>query len=220
MARTGIIFDVDGTLVDSNYLHTVAWSRAMRDAGEHVPMSTIHRYIGMGSDRLVEEMLGHENDKASELHSKHFKEFKAEMQAIPGAADLLAEVKRRGAMVVLATSAKEADVEAMVDAIGAPDGCIDHVTHAGDVGESKPAPDVFQVALEASGLSPADAMVVGDTVWDVESAARSGLSCVAVLSGGIGRQELEEAGAKAVYEDAADLLRQLDDSPLGHYLPG
>jgi phosphoglycolate phosphatase-like HAD superfamily hydrolase len=79
---------------------------------------------------------------------------------------------------------------------------------------------VFQVALEASGLSPADAMVVGDTVWDVESAARSGLSCVAVLSGGIGRQELEEAGAKAVYEDAADLLRQLDDSPLGHYLPG
>jgi len=214
MPRTGVLFDVDGTLLDTNYLHVVAWARAVRDAGEWAPMSAIHRCIGMGSDRLVEEILGHDNDKAASGHSRYFGELKPEMRAFPKVAELLEAVHERGAMVVLATSANEGDVEEMLEVVDAKEGTVDHVTHAGDVGESKPAPDIFQVAIDATGLEPSGTLVVGDSVWDVEAAARCGLDCVGLLTGGISRQELEEAGAKVVYRDVADLLERLDKSPL------
>lgn len=218
MSSPGVIFDVDGTLVDTNYLHTLAWSRGFRDAKETVSMSAIHRLIGMGSDHLVEELLGHESAEASDGHTRYFEELKDEIVAFPDAAALLEEVHRRGATVVLATSASEDELEAMLEAVGASDDAIDHVTNSDDVDRSKPSPDVFEVALETGGLSPEETLVVGDTVWDVRAAGRCGVSCVAVLTGGISRQELEEAGAVAVYEDVADLLRQLDRSPIGSLL--
>jgi HAD superfamily hydrolase (TIGR01509 family) len=220
MPSSAVIFDVDGTLVDTNYLHTLAWARGMRDAGETVSMSAIHRLIGMGSDQLVEELLGHESEEASDGHSEHFEELMPEIQAFPGASDLLDEVSRRGAMVVLATSASEHELEAMLEAVDAPEGSIDHITKKDDVEQSKPSPDIFKVALDAIDLDPARVLVVGDTVWDVEAAAKCDLRVVAVLTGGISRQELEAAGAIAVYEDVGQLLRELDDSPIDDLLRG
>jgi HAD superfamily hydrolase (TIGR01509 family) len=218
MSSTGVIFDVDGTLADTNYLHVVSWARAFRDAGEDVAMADIHRLIGMGSDLLVEELVGHENDDAVEGHTKLFKEMMPEIRAFPRAADLLAEVHRRGAIVALASSASEEQLEAMLEAIAAPDGTIDHVVGADDVDQSKPAPDVFRAALEATGLDPGDALVVGDTVWDIEAAGKLGLKVVGVVTGGIGRRDLEAAGAIAVYDSVAHLLDELDRSPIGRLL--
>ncbi len=218
MPSSAVIFDVDGTLVDTNYLHTLAWARGMRDAGETVSMSAIHRLIGMGSDQLVGELLGHESEEASDGHTKHFEELMPEIQAFPGASDLLDEVHRRGAMVVLATSASEHELEAMLQAVDAPEGSIDHITKKDDVEQSKPSPEIFKVALDAIDLDPARVLVVGDTVWDVEAAAECDLRVVAVLTGGISRQELEAAGAIAVYDDVGQLLRELDDSPLDELL--
>ena len=214
----GVIFDVDGTLADTNYLHVVAWARAFRDAGEDVAMADIHRLIGMGSELLVEELLGHADDDAVDGHAKHFQELMPELRAFPRAGELLAEVRRRGGIVALASSASEEQLEAMLEAIAAPDGTIDHVTGADDVDQSKPAPDVFETALGATGLDPADALVVGDTVWDIEAAAKVGLRVVGVVTGGIGRRDLEAAGAVAVYDNVAHLLDELDRSPVGRLL--
>ncbi len=218
MAATGVIFDVDGTLADTNYLHVVAWARAFRDAGEDVPMSAIHHLIGMGSDLLVEELLGHPSEKATDGHSEHFRRLMPELRAFPRAADLMAEVHRRGALVAIATSASEEQLEAMLEAIGAPDGTIDHVVSTDDVERGKPEPDVFEAALDATGLDPALTLVVGDTVWDVRAAEPLGLKVVAVLTGGINRCHLEAAGALAVYEDVAHILRDLDRTPIGRLL--
>ena len=214
-----MLFDVDGTLVDTNYLHTVAWWRALRDSGEQVHMSSIHRVIGMGSDRLVEELLGRSEDSARDGHKQHFRRIRDEMRAFPAAAAILREVARRGAKVVLASSANEEDLKAMRDAIDAED-AIDQFTSSKDVEASKPSPDIFAVDLESSGLDAEHAIVVGDTVWDVEAARNSGLACVCVLTGGISRQELEDAGAVEVYADVGALLERLDDSPLGALLDG
>jgi HAD superfamily hydrolase (TIGR01509 family) len=219
MARAGVVFDLDGTLVDTNYLHTLAWARSLQDAGEPpVPMSVIHRVIGMGSQRLVTRLLGRPSEEVIEGHSRHFERLRDDVAGFPGAGDLLAAVHARGAKVVLATSAKAKDVEPMLEVVGAPKDAIDHVVHSGDVERSKPEPDVFQAALDGAGLEPATTVAVGDTVWDVEAARRCGLGCVAVLTGGISGSELQEAGAMAVYEDVAELLAGLDASPIGRLL--
>lgn len=214
MPSPAVIFDVDGTLVDTTYLHTLAWARGVREAGETVSMAAIHRLIGMGSDHLVMELLGHESDEASQGHTRHFEKLMDEIQAFPAAAELLEEVHRRGAMVVLATSASEDEVEAMLSALGVAEATIDHVTKSSDVEQSKPSADVFQAALDAAGLDPSTTIVVGDTVWDVEAARRCQLRLVGVGTGGITRRELEDAGAIAVYDDVAQLLAELDGSPL------
>ena len=220
MTPPAVIFDVDGTLVDTSYLHTLAWARGVRDAGETVSMSAIHRLIGMGSDQLVEELLGHESDEASDGHTQHFERLMEEIEAFPSASELLEEVHRRGGRVVLASSASETELQAMLDALKPPDHAIHHITKSDDVEESKPASDIFRAALDAAELDPASSVVVGDTVWDIEAAKQCDLDFIGVLTGGISRQELEEAGAVAVYEDVADLLRQLDDSPIGRLLDG
>jgi HAD superfamily hydrolase (TIGR01509 family) len=213
-ASSGVIFDVDGTLVDTNYLHVLAWSRAVHDAGETASMAEIHQLLGMGSDQLVERMLGRPNEEVADGHKAHFRKLTAEIRALPGARDLLSEVHRRGAQVVLATSASEEQLEAMLDALALPDGVVDHRTNKDDVEESKPAPDIFVAAMRESGLEPERCLVVGDTVWDVEAATECGLRVVGVLTGGIGGGALERAGAIAVYQDVGDLLEHLDDSPL------
>jgi HAD superfamily hydrolase (TIGR01509 family) len=218
MATTGVIFDVDGTLADTNYLHVVAWARAFRDAGENVGMADIHRLIGMGSEQLMDELIGHQSEEASDGHTRHFEPLMPEIRAFPGAGDLLAAVHRRGALVVLATSASEDELEAVLKAIDAPDGTIDHIVSSDDVDQAKPEPDVFQAALEAAGLDPANAVVLGDTVWDVKAAEPLGLKVVGVVTGGISRGELEQAGAIAVYDDVAQVLSEIDRTPIGRLL--
>lgn len=217
--RPAVLFDVDGTLLDTNYFHTIAWWRALRDAGEDVPMSRIHPLIGMGSDQLLEDLLGEEREGLSDVHAKYYKPYKEELlHAFPRAADLLAAVAKRGAQVVLATSSKEEDLDKLLDALGAEDDVIADIVHGDLVGSSKPAPDIFAVALDHLDLDPEQTIVVGDTKWDIEAAGKLGIDVVAVLTGGTTRADLKDAGAVAVYEDVAELLDQLDDSPLVRFL--
>jgi HAD superfamily hydrolase (TIGR01509 family) len=212
-----VLFDLDGTLLDSNWFHTVSWWRALQDAGEDISMARIHPLIGMGSDQLLQALLGEEREGLSDGHSSYYKPFKELLHPFPQAAELLATVSKRGAQVVLATSSKEEDLGELLDALGAGD-AIDDIVHGDMVSSSKPAPDIFAVALDTLGLDAATTMVVGDTGWDIEAAARCGLKVVAVLTGGWTKADLEAKGALAVYDDVADLLGHLDDSPLARLL--
>ncbi len=216
--RPAVLFDVDGTLLDTNYFHTVSWWRALREAGENIAMARIHTLIGMGSDQLLTDLLGEEREGYRDLHSKYYQPFRNDLQAFPKAPDLLAEVAGRGAQVVLATSSKEEDLDQLLEALGAEEGVITEIVHGDMVSSSKPAPDIFAVALDNLGLDPERTMVVGDTRWDIEAAAKMSLDVVAVLTGGSTRRDLTDAGAVAVYEDVADLLANLDDSPLARLL--
>jgi len=216
--RPAVLFDIDGTLLDTNYFHSVSWWYALREAGEDIAMARIHPLIGMGSDQLLTELLGEEREGLSDLHSKYYKAYKKDLHAFPEAAALLGVVAERGVQVVLATSSSEEDLDQLLDALGAEEGVIDEIVHGDMVGSSKPAPDIFAVAMERLELEAEQTMVVGDTRWDIEAAAKCGLDVVAVLTGGSTRHDLQEAGAAAVYEDAADLLANLDDSPLSRLL--
>ena len=210
--RAGVLLDVDGTLLDTNYLHVLAWWRAFRDTGhEHVTMAQLHRAIGMASEMLVEELLGDVDEDTVEAHSKRFEELRQMAGPLPGAADLIHACSDRGLVTVLATSGKSDDLEWMLPAIGAGD-VLTGSTTSEDVDRSKPAPDLLQTAVGQHGLDPERTTVVGDTVWDVQSATRAGMACVALTSGGISAQELREAGAVEVYGDPADLLENLADS--------
>ncbi len=209
---SGVLFDVDGTLLDTNYLHVLAWWRACRAAGhDDVTMAQLHRAIGMASELLTERVLGEVDDRAVEAHGERFEELRPLVVAMPGAADLVRACAERGLTPVLATSAKQDDLDWMLPAIGAGD-AVRGTTTSEDVEQSKPAPDLLRVALDAHGLDPERTTVVGDTVWDVESAQRAGMPCIGLTCGGISAQELREAGAVEVYDDPADLLAHLDDS--------
>jgi HAD superfamily hydrolase (TIGR01549 family) len=203
------LLDLDGTLVDSNYFHTVAWFRALSGAGHIVPMARIHRLVGMGADQLLEELLGQHDEAIEDAWQEEFARWRDDIPALPGAADLARAVKERGATVVLATSGKPDDVKVLRRALGA-DEWIDAAVNSSEVESSKPAPDIFARALEVAGADPGDTLVVGDTVWDVQAASACGIPCVAVTCGGISRAELEEAGAAAVLRDPADLVANLD----------
>ena len=212
----GVLFDVDGTLLDTNYLQVLAWAQGMRDAGHtDVSMSALHRAIGIGSEELVEHVTGGQDQAAVDAKSERYAPLREQVVAFPRAAELLGACGGRGLRVVLATSGKPEDLEWMVPAIGVDDDVIAGATTSGDVEAAKPRPDLLQVALREHDLDPERTVVVGDTVWDVEAAHRAGLPCIALLCGGIGRGELEEAGADAVYDDPAALLDALDDSPIG-----
>jgi HAD superfamily hydrolase (TIGR01509 family) len=216
--RLAVLFDVDGTLLDTNYFHSVSWWQALREAGEDIAMARIHPLIGMGSDQLLTELLGEEREGLSDIHAKYYKPFKEYLHPFPKAADLLAEVAGRGAQVVLATSSKEEDLEELLEALGPEEDVIGEIVHGDMVGSSKPAPDIFAVAMERLDLDPARTMVVGDTRWDIEAAAKIGLEVVCVLTGGWTRADLTDAGAVAVYTDVAELLADLDNSPLARLL--
>ena len=214
-----VLFDVDGTLVDTNWFHTLSWWRAFRKRGEDVPMSRIHPLIGMGSDQLLEAIFGEERQDLRGGHSEEFEPFMKEIHAFPHAGDVLRAVKERSVKVVLCTSAKKDHLEPMLEAVDAMD-AIDEIVNADDVERSKPAPDVFTAALDKTGLDPADCIVVGDTTWDVEAARKAGLETVCVLTGGTSREELGSAGAIEVYEDVAELLDKLDESALKRLFDG
>jgi len=211
--RPGVAFDVDGTLVDTNYLHTLAWSRALRDAGEWAPMNAIHRLVGMGGDQLVPQLLGHDSPEATAARPRRYRELMGDVCVFPGAADLLSALHGGGVTVVLATSSPRDELATLREALGA-DEAIDAQTTADDVEASKPAPDVFVTAMEAASIDPRRALAVGDSVWDVQAARAAGIGCVTVETGGFSQHELSEAGALHVYRDLQEMLDQLFTSPL------
>ncbi|XTZ17910.1 HAD family hydrolase [Micromonospora echinospora] len=212
----GVLFDVDGTLVDTTYLHTVAWWEALRQLDHAVPMALIHRSIGMGSDRLLDHLLGPERDRAEDdrlrdAHDSLFLGYADRLTPLPHAADLLRACADRGLRVVLATSAAEHEVRALRAALDADD-VVDTVTSSADAQQSKPAPDILVAALEQSGLAAERVAFVGDSVWDVAAAGRLGIPCIGLTCGGTGRAELAGAGAVEVYDDPGALLANLADS--------
>ena len=217
--KAGVLVDIDGTLVDSNYHHTIAWSRALRDHGERVVLASIHRSIGMGSTEMLNSLIGRDDNAITDSWREYFNELLPEIVPCPGAADLLRALHRRGFVVVLATSSPEDLIDEYRQKLDVND-AIDDVVTSSDVDRAKPNPDVFAVALEKTGLPPERVMVIGDSVWDVEAARRAGLSCVGLESGGVSHFELEEAGASAVYRDASHLTAELDSSPVGMLLQG
>ncbi|SCE45565.1 HAD family hydrolase [Streptomyces sp. DvalAA-19] len=217
MAARAAVFDVDGTLTDTNHLHVVAWWEAFRQAGRTVPMPDIHRAVGLGSDDLIERLLGpdRDRDQDSAIGSAHKALYGTYVDRLPvfeGAGDLLRALAGRGWRVVLATSASGPELAALRRAVDA-DEAIAGTASSDDVDEGKPSPEPVRLALELAGAEAGQAVFVGDTVWDMEAAARAGVRSVAVLSGGIPRADLERAGADAVFRDVADLLARLDESP-------
>lgn len=185
----------------------------MVDAGEDVATARIHRMLGASSTVLMEELLGRERDDIKAGWRKHFDAVTGEVRAFPRSAELLRAVVARGSKVVLATSSEPDDVKVLRAAIDAED-AIHAVTSSGDVEQAKPAPEIFEVALGKAGAAVEDAIVVGDSVWDVKAATRAGLRTVGLLCGGFGMAELEVAGAVAVYADPTELLATLDRSPI------
>jgi HAD superfamily hydrolase (TIGR01509 family) len=211
--RPGVLLDVDGTLVDSNYLHTVAWSRALADAGEWAPMNALHRLVGMGGDQLVPKAIGHDNEDAREARHERYKELFAELRPFPGAADLLRRLAGRGLAVVLATSAPADELEVLRKVIDADD-ALTGATSKDDVSAAKPEPDIFLTAMEMYGIDPERAVAVGDSVWDIRAARAAGIGCIGVETGGFSTHELSEAGALHVYRDVGELCAQLATSPV------
>jgi len=213
---TAAILDVDGTLVDSNYQHAIAWYRALREHGVTVPVWRIHRHVGMGGDQLVAALAGEEverrvGDRVREAEKRAYGELIGEVAALEGARELIAELHRRGHPIVLASSAKQEETEYYIDLLDAAE-LIDAYTTSADVEATKPEPDLVAVALAKAGVL--SAVMVGDTNWDVEAAARAELKTIAVLTGGFSEAELRDAGAVDVFETLVELRQRLDVTPL------
>ncbi|MFD5073911.1 HAD family hydrolase [Streptomyces sp. NPDC058371] len=212
------LFDVDGTLVDTNHLHVTTWWEAFRQAGHEVPMHAVHRAIGLGSEDLIAHLLGEgrdqdEADALSQAHKTLYATYFERLPALQDAGRLLRRLADDGWAVVLATSAGGAELGALRRAIDADD-AIRATASADDVERGKPAPEPVEHALELAGVPAERAVFVGDTVWDMRAGTKAGVRSVGVLSGGIPRADLEEAGAVAIYRDVAQLLAELTDSPL------
>ncbi|MCL9665745.1 HAD family hydrolase [Curtobacterium albidum] len=206
---TAVLFDIDGTLADSNYAHVDAWWRAFRALGESVDAWRIHRAIGMDSGRLLEELLPDASDEvrdqAKQFHTAYYSEHMPQLRLLPGARELLEAVAEAGHAVVLATSAPESELSVLREMLDA-SAWVTAETSSEDVEQAKPAPGIIQVALDKVGVAAERAVMVGDAMWDVESSGKVGLPCVGVMTGGIGGDELRGAGAAAVYDDAAAVL--------------
>jgi HAD superfamily hydrolase (TIGR01549 family) len=211
------ILDIDGTLVDSNYQHAIAWYRALRQHGHVLPIWRIHRHIGMGGDQLVASLCGDEveeqqGDDIRDAEKALYMALIDEVEPLAGARELIVDLQRMGRRIVLASSAKPDEVEHYLDLLDAR-GLADAWTTAGDVESTKPEPDLVHAALERAGTD--SAVMVGDSTWDCEAAQRAGVQTIAVLTGGFSEQELCDAGAVAVFHSIEELRRRLSQTPLG-----
>ena len=216
-ASPAVILDIDGTLVDSNYFHALAWYRAMREHGHSPPLWRIHRAVGMGGDQLVGALLGDdveerqgEDIRASEK-DRYF-EMIEEVQPLEGARRLIEDLKAREMRVVLASSAKPEEVDHYLDLLDARE-LADAWTSSGDVEHTKPAPDLVRAALDRIGGG--EAVMVGDSVWDCHAARNADVDTIAVLTGGFSDAELLRAGAIIVFDSIVELCERLSWTPLG-----
>lgn len=220
MAIRAVLFDIDGTLVDSNDMHVLAWEEAFAGVGATFERQTIHDQIGKGTDMLVPTLLPEadetEQEKLGDAQGQVFKaKFLDTVKPFPGAHDLLARARSSGQRVVLASSASKPELEHYLGLLDAHD-LVDTTTSADDVESTKPAPDIFATALKKLvPLSAEEVIVVGDTPYDIEAAAKCGIATIGLRSGKFSDESLLAAGAIALYDDAAALLADYDKSPLG-----
>jgi HAD superfamily hydrolase (TIGR01509 family) len=213
------ILDVDGTLVDTNYHHALAWYRALRRHQQHVAIWRIHRHIGMGGDKLVGALCGEGvergiGDEIRAAEAACYMEMIDEVEPLQGAREFVQQLKEAGHRVILASSARGEEVEHYLDLLAARE-IADGWTTADDVEETKPASDLVHAALSKAGGSPAEAIMIGDTPWDVRAAGEASVPTIAVITGGFSEAELREAGASAVFESIEALRARLDETPLG-----
>ena len=216
MAKAALL-DVDGTLIDANYQHALAWYLAFREHDITVPVWKIHRAVGMGGDQLVPALVGQELDqeKGDDIRDKRsdiYEDLIEEVAPFEGAHELVCDLLERDISVVLASSASEEELEHYLDLLDVRT-LVDAWTSRDDVEQTKPEPDLVKAALEK--VDGAEAVMVGDTKWDIEAAARVGVPTVCVMTGGWSRQELQDAGAVQVYESVEELRGKLDETPLG-----
>jgi len=210
------MLDVDGTLVETNYHHAIAWYRAFTQHDVELPIWRIHRAIGMGGDQLVAAPAGDEveTEKGDDIRTAEKALYMAmihEVRPLPDARKLIEVLKQRGHPVVLASSAKQEEIDQYLDLLDARE-LADAWTSSADVEKTKPNPDLVQTALEKAGGG--DAVMIGDSIWDVEAAKRADIPTIAVRTGGFGHDELVEAGAACVFESIHALLETLEDTPL------
>ena len=214
----GVLFDVDGTLVDTTYMHATCWAEAFRQHGVRVPASKIHHAIGMSSELLLDHCLGDDSDADRDAitaaHLTLAKQWRGRLNPLPGARELLFDCHERGLTVVLASSANPEELDALRQVLDADD-AIDAATSAGDAEAGKPAPDILETALERGNVARERAVFVGDAVWDGYAAQRAGVPFVGLTCGGTPDLELRRAGAVDVWEDPRELLDNLDKSALG-----
>jgi HAD superfamily hydrolase (TIGR01549 family) len=211
VARAALL-DVDGTLVDSNYQHAIAWYRAFRQSGIVLPLWRIHRHVGMGGDQLVPALAGEEvdetrGDEIRELRGEAYAELIDEVEPLEGSRELIADLKERGLTVVLASSSPQDELDRYLELLDARE-LAECWTTDDDVEATKPEPDLVRAALAKAGTD--DAVMVGDTPWDIEAARKAGVDIVCVVTGGFSEQELRDAGAAAVFESVEELRRNLD----------
>ena len=207
--RPGVLLDLDGTLVDSVYLHVATWGETLRAHGYDTPLWRVHYGIGMGSDRLLPWLLGGHVDEAealSEEHKQRFLDRTDQLQPTAGALDLLEDLEQRDIAHIVATSAGSEIRDALLEALGRKDL---KTTTADDVGSPKPAPDLLLSTCEEIGVDPSAATIIGDSVWDAEAADRAGIRCIAVRTGGFGDGQLLDAGAFDVVDDPRALIGRL-----------
>ncbi len=217
MAVEAALLDVDGTLIDSNYQHALAWFRAFREQRVVLPVWRIHRAVGMGGDQLVPALLGKKVDeeKGDDIRATRdpiYKELMPEVEPLDSAHELIAELKERGLTIVLASSSPEDELDHYLGLLDARD-LADAWTTKDDVEATKPAPDLVRAALDKAGTN--NAAMIGDTRWDVEAASKAGVETVCLMTGGWSEQELRDAGAVAVYESVDDLRSNLGETPFG-----
>ena len=210
------ILDVDGTLVDTNYQHALAWYRAFRRHRIVLPVWRLHRHIGMGGDQLVAAVASDDVERAQgdairAAEKELYGELIEEVEPFEGARELLVELKERGHSVVLASSAKAEELDHYLDLLDARE-LADAWTNSADVDATKPEPDLVLAAQDKAGTK--EGVMIGDTTWDCEAAKRAGVRTIAVLTGGFSEDELRDAGAIAVFESIAELCQRLDETPL------
>ena len=218
MTHPGVLLDVDGTLLDTNHLPTLAWWRAFRRLGRTFPMHAIHRLVGMGGDKLVPELAGEEVEGAVEAYGEEFDRLADDVSLLPGARALVEALHATGLRLVLASSAQEADLERFRSVLDIDDRLAGW-TSSGDVDDSKPDGELFDTAIERFDLDRSRTIALGDTIWDGQAARRAGVGFVAVTSGGTAEEDLRRHGSARTYDDAAAVLADLRRGPFAAILP-
>lgn len=214
---TAAILDIDGTLVDTNYQHAIAWYHAFRQHEIILPIWKIHRAIGMGGDQFVPHLIGEEQeqelgDDIRAAEKPLYLTMIEQVEPFDGARDFIVDLKEHGHQVILASSAKANELETYLDLLDVRD-VVDDWTSSADVEATKPEPDLVNAAIEKAGTE--DAVMVGDTPWDIEASKKAGIPCIAVMTGGFGGDELREAGAQGVYDSIVELRERIGETPLG-----